>query len=176
MDMAVKDRLVSGGNDKTQRIWKLAADTHLLLQRHSAPVDAIAAVHTDRSITGSQDGDIMAWSAGSKRPFGHAKAAHSGNWISALSCVRFSDVAFSGSCDGAVKVWKMEHTKKGDGLETIGAIPMSGHVNALQVSHSGKLLVAAKGSEHKHGRWFNDKKEQNGIYIVRLKHSAPTVL
>lgn len=177
MDMAVKDRLISGGNDKTQRVWKLNADTHLLLQRHTAPVDCVAAVHTDRSLTGSQDGDIMAWSAASKRPFGHVRGAHGGNWISALSCVRFSDVAFSGSCDGAVKVWKMDPSaKKGTGLAQMGDIPISGHVNDLQVSHSGKLLVAAKGSEHKYGRWFNDKKETNGIYIVRLKHSAPTVL
>ena len=175
--LAAPGRLVSGGIDKTVRLWKVREDKHLFFSRHTASVDCVTAPVTDKFLSGGQDGSIMSWSCASKRPTCTLPKPHGGgdNWLTAMGCVRNSDVFFSGSSDGVVRIWK---TSPGGGkhavdAEEIGNLEVPGVINELTVSKSGKLVAMAVGKEHKHGRWHNVKSAKNGLALLRLDHSAP---
>lgn len=173
LDMFNKDRLLTGSMDKSARNWKVAADTHLLFAHHSASVDAVAAVHSDRFVTGSEDGQMMLWSSNSKKPQATV-AAHGGAWVSAVAAIRQSDVVLSGSQTGAVKVWKTATgealgKKKGKlSFQSLLDIPVVGAVNAIKTSSSGKLAVVAVGREGRNGRWETVPQAKNGIQVVRF--------
>ena len=92
---------------------------------------------------GGEDGEVCLWSGGKKKPI--ASAAHAveqvaeedhecSNWVSAVACCRYSDLAASGAADGVVRLWKADKS-----LTAVGEVPIEGHVNGLQLSAGWSL-------------------------------------
>lgn len=84
------------------------------------------------------------WSSAKKKPV--ASAPHSvelvkeedhecRNWVSAVACCRYSDLAASGAADGIVRLWRADKA-----LTAVGEVPIDGHVNGLQLSSGGAQL------------------------------------
>lgn len=176
MDLACKGRPLTGGGDKTVRLWKTDKDTHLMFSKHTYPVDAVAAVDSERFISGSQDGNIYLWSHASKKPLASALLKE-GGWISALAAVRRGNMAFTGSVDGVLRCWRFGRGGKNeDGTEKKGvrleqqaaSAEAPGCINAIAVGK--KVVACAVGKELKNGRWFHEKSRRNGLLIVPLSY------
>jgi len=170
MDLYNKGRPVTGGADKTARLWKLDKDTHLMFSKHTCPVDAVAILDSDRFVSGSQDGNLLLWSHGSKKPVAIGSTGN-GQWISALGTIRRGNVAFSGSVDGKLHAWSFTRNNDEDRLlkcTSVASLQAPGCVNAIAVGR--RFLACALGQEHKHGRWFYDCKQRNGIMFVPLSY------
>merc|ERR1712151_730178 len=102
MDLYNKGRPLTGGADKTVRLWNLERETHLMFNKHTYSVDAVAVADHDRFVSGSQDGNLHLWSNASKKPL--ASASLGGNlWVTALGTVRKGNIVFSGSIDGVLR-------------------------------------------------------------------------
>eukprot|EP00386_Alphamonas_edax_P000340 GDKI01001042.1.p1 GENE.GDKI01001042.1~~GDKI01001042.1.p1 ORF type:complete len:458 (-),score=133.03 GDKI01001042.1:147-1487(-) len=175
MDVLQKDRPLTGGDDKTCRMWKVSAETHLLFGANTGPVDSVTVMNAQLFAAGSQDGSISLMSLASRKPLCIEPTPHEGHGVSALACVRYSDALFSGSCNGQIKAWqsaKAEGEKRGKGRLIAGDIAqLKGCVNAMCVSRSGRFLAVAVGKEPKNGRWMNLKEAKNGLAFIPLQHS-----
>jgi len=170
LDIYQKDRLVSGGEDKTVRLWKMERDTHLMFNRHTASVDAVAVSDHERVVSGGQDGKLMVWSSTSKKPVASASVG-AGQWCTALASVRAGNVVFSGTTNGELQAWRLAKAEEGKGLKMLPAAPVinaPGCVNAIAAGK--KVLVCAVGKEHKFGRWHYDKKQKMGLMVVPLSY------
>lgn len=53
-------------------------------------------------------------------------------------------------------------------LSPLFAVPITGHVNALQFTDDGRYLLAAVGRAHRFGRWNVVKEAKNGLYVIDL--------
>lgn len=172
-DIAVKDRLLTGSEDNTSRLWKLSADSHLIFYSGNynsnseksleSPIDSVSCLNSINHITGQQNGTLSIWSQNKKKPLINLTRVHDGA-ITSVKSVPFTDLFFTGSCDGNIKSWKWFDDK----LTPINDIPIKGFVNDIAVSD--KLLVAAIGQEHRLGRWQTMKDSKNGIFIQHLSY------
>jgi ribosomal RNA-processing protein 9 len=147
---------------------------------HSAPIDAVALLHAEGFVSGSQDGSLTLWSSKRKKcvasaPRAHGDAASGGpNWISALASPAYSDVVISGSCDGKLRFWHADENERA--ITQLMEVPLPGFVNGLAVAPSGKFVAAAVGQEHRLGRWFNVPEGRNSLCLIALPqalHSKP---
>ncbi|KAJ2250655.1 pre-rRNA processing protein [Coemansia sp. RSA 455] len=96
-------------------------------------------------------------------------------WITALAAVPFTDMFFSASSDGLVRLWRMRPGKT-PGFDMVNTIPVAGFVNGLAVREltpEGSLavrkdiiLAVAVGNEPRLGRWAKEKARN----VVRLFH------
>lgn len=171
MDLYNSGRPVTGGSDKTVRLWKLDKDTHAIYSKHSYPVDAVAVLDHESFVSGAEDGALHLWSSTSKKPQATASIGK-GRWVSALGAVRRGNVVFSGSTDGSLRTWQAAKASEGGkGLKLQEAAPMvqvPGCINAIAVGR--KMMAIAVAKEHKLGRWFYDSKQRNGIAFVPLSY------
>ena len=87
-------------------------------------------------------------------------------WLTAMTTVPFSDVAISGSCDGALRFWHCNEASRS--LQQVLSAPVKGFVNGLVVAPSGRFAVAAVGQEHRLGRWSRVREAKNGCAVVAL--------
>mmetsp|Transcript_60870 Transcript_60870/g.89212 ORF Transcript_60870/g.89212 Transcript_60870/m.89212 type:complete len:109 (-) Transcript_60870:220-546(-) len=94
------------------------------------------------------------------------------NWISSCSALAYTDLVASGSCDGAIKLWKC--SKENAVLEELAQLPMAGYVNALAFANSGRFLVAGVGQEHRLGRWRRNPESKNGLAFFPLVGAKDT--
>ncbi|KTG42908.1 hypothetical protein cypCar_00007498 [Cyprinus carpio] len=159
LDCLSRERCVTaGGRDRTVRVWKIAEESQLVFHGHDS---------------------ISVWTVNKKKPVSTVKQAHGshGNtgleqpyWVSSVAALHNSDIVASGSHNSAVQLWKCGQGFRG--LEPLFSVPMTGFVNSLKFSNSGKFLVAGVGQEHRLGRWWRIKEARNGIYIIPLKRQA----
>merc|ERR1712194_147133 len=189
LDLYSKGRPLSGGVDKTVRLWKVERDTHLMFNKHTYAVDAVCVVDQDRFVSDSQDGSIMLWSQTSKKPLastslgstprrsgcGQSSSGTDEHWVSALGTVRRGDIVFSGSSAGKLQGWRLAKAEGGTdkkGVEFVPAldsIQLPGCINQIAV---GKRIVAcAVGKELKSGRWIYERSMRNGVVIMPLSYS-----
>jgi ribosomal RNA-processing protein 9 len=151
-------------------------------------------------VTGSDNGNISLWAANKKKPIFVRRECHgrdeplsasqvSGEtdtskvvvpapqprYITSLYAVPYSDVFFSGSWSGEIKVWKL--TEEMRSFELIGTIPgIKGVVNRISVVESGKrgketfVLYAGIGRELRLGRWLKVQ-GNNGLAEVVIHKS-----
>jgi ribosomal RNA-processing protein 9 len=97
----------------------------------------------------------------------HGKSATGdANWITAIATLHNSDLIASGSCDGYVRVWKMERNRE---IKLKFEIPVQGFVNSLVFSSDGERLIAGVGQEHRLGRWWRLKDAKNNVLVIPLK-------
>lgn len=71
-------------------------------------------LNEDWFVTGGEDGSLSLWFAMKKKPTVVIPAAHgyssagTPRWISAISCMKQSDLVVSGSNDGLVRLWRAD--------------------------------------------------------------------
>eukprot|EP00752_Nemacystus_decipiens_P007081 g6344.t1 len=172
-----KERVVTGGRDRTVRLWKVLEDTHLVFRPvGGGSIDCVRMLNEDWFTTGGEDGSLALWFAMKKKPAVLVPAAHGYSaagvprWISAVGCLKQSDLVISGSNDGAIRLWRADVEARS--LEQVSSVPLDGFVNGLAVSSAGKFVVAAVGQEHRLGRWEQDKGARNEVCVVSLPSGA----
>ncbi|XP_039530036.1 U3 small nucleolar RNA-interacting protein 2 isoform X1 [Pimephales promelas] len=183
LDCLSRERCVTaGGRDRTVRVWKIAEESQLVFHGHEGSIDCVQLINEEHMVTGGDDGSISIWTVNKKKPVCTVKKAHGshGNtgleqpyWVSSVAALHNSDTVASGasgSHDSAVQLWKCGQGFRG--LEPLFSIPVTGFVNSLKFSNSGKFLVAGVGQEHRLGRWWRIKEAKNGLYIIPLKRQV----
>lgn len=178
MDLYNKGRPVTGGADKSVRLWKVDKETHLMFNRHIYSADSVTVVDQERFLSGGQDGNLFLWSHASKKPLASASIGGGGDrWISALRAVRRGNVAFSGGVDGLLRCWRFgrgaavgaaEDDRALRLVEAMTPVPVPGCINAIAVGR--KVLACAVGKEHRLGRWYYEQKHKNGLLLVPLSY------
>ncbi|XP_026077395.1 U3 small nucleolar RNA-interacting protein 2-like isoform X1 [Carassius auratus] len=183
LDCLSRERCVTaGGRDRTVRVWKIAEESQLVFHGHEGSIDCIQLINEEHMVTGGDDGSISVWTVNKKKPVSTVKQAHGSHgltgleqpcWVSSVAALHNSDIVASGasgSHNSAVQLWKCGQGFRG--LEPLFSVPMTGFVNSLKFSNSGKFLVAGVGQEHRLGRWSRIKEARNGLYIIPLKRQA----
>ena len=182
LDCWNKDKPITSSTDRSLRLWSVAEDSHAVYRGHKASIDAVEFLTEDSFISGGEDGTISLWKDSLKKPISTVHDAHFDvtntsssttssppppHWVCSLAAIKMSDVVFSGSYDGFIRVWKAQPDAKS--IQRITTIPCVGFVNSLAVSSiDPTLLVAGLGREHKFGRWWNLKGNKDKIAIIRL--------
>ncbi|KAL4247758.1 Ribosomal RNA-processing protein Rrp9-like protein [Abortiporus biennis] len=185
-------------------------------------IECVAMIDESTFVSGGDSGSISLWSTQKKKPVFTQALAHGMDesnvdslednvemvrkprWITALGCLRYSDLFASGSWDNSIRLWKLDSKLRSFSL--IGTIPAIGVVNTIQLltvpsstqlswpqpEHSQSetvtandsvpkgsvLLVAGVGTETKMGRWIEKKREQgclNGALAVVIKPRTTSV-
>ena len=100
-------------------------------------------------------------------------------WVTALATIPYSNLIFSGSWDGVIRVWKVsKDTKK---IEPMGVIgneeSIRGIVNGIAVFERGEkadaeiVVCVGTGKELRLGRWL-EIPGRNGGYVMEIKKKA----
>jgi len=178
VDCHLKERPVSVGRDRTSRVWKIAEDTHLIFRGGAkiASADSVRVMKDNWFLTGHEDGNLGLWMSERKRAVVNISQAHGatgniGRSISAIGSLRGSDLAVTGSCDGYIRLWKVDmgETLKTRSIEPLDKLPLKGYVNGLALGPKARFCVAAVGQEPKLGRWDRIAGAKNRIAILRLR-------
>ncbi|KAL2207541.1 WD40 repeat-like protein [Sarocladium strictum] len=185
-------------------------------------MDRIAMIDDDLFVTGSDNGAIALWSVQKKKPVYIEPLAHgldpppapkeasaeedpgpevvpapTPRWITALKTIPYSDIIFSGSWDGQIRVWKLSEDKrkieplgtlssdntnsKSESAPANGTSPaITGIINDIAVFERGDrgkdgiCVVAAVSKEHRFGRWKlgNKNMGRNGGVIFEIPRTA----
>lgn len=175
IDTFQKERAVSSGTDVSAHVWKITEESQLIFKgNHQSSLDCIKVLNENIFIGASQDGGVSVWSTQKKNPLCKIEQCHgideaSGcpNWISSLATVRSSNLFATGSCNGEIKIWKLDLNQ--NNICHIATIPeMKGWVNSLAFSKSSHYLIAGLGREHRFGRWDTKYGSQNRVVIIKL--------
>lgn len=165
--------LSSGGSDGSLRIWKIVEESQLVYTGHWGSIDCVKLLNEEVFLSSSDNGSLCVWNIAKKKPIGVQKLAHGNsstgvaNWISAIATLVNSDLVASGSCDGFIRVWKLEKSYREIKLKF--EIPVDGFVNSLVFSTDGTSLIAGIGQEHRLGRWWRLKEAKNVILVIPFK-------
>lgn len=180
IDCYRKERPISVGRDRTARAWKLAEDTHLIFRGGSqvSSADCLSVIKDDWFVSGHDDGSLHLWLTDKKKAVAslahtHGSCSAVGRGITALACLKGSDLVMSGSCDSRLRLWEVRTglTLQERGIELIGEIPIPGYINDIAVGPRGKFCVVAVGQEPSLGRWNRVAKAKNRFGIVQLRHN-----
>jgi ribosomal RNA-processing protein 9 len=163
-----RERCVTAGRDNSVRCWKIPEESQLVFHGKGGSHDCVAMVNETFYVTGTDTGHLCLFSQKRKKPahvvkFAHGEDVHEGecgggaaSWITAVACLRDTDVVASGSSDGLVRFWRADLSGRGC-LRPVGEVRVEGFVNGLAFSPDGGFLAAAVGSEHRLGRWWRHR-------------------
>ncbi|PVV01919.1 hypothetical protein BB560_003643 [Smittium megazygosporum] len=108
-------------------------------------IDVVAMIDEETFVTGGDSGAISLWSFSRKKPIYTVHLAHGAEingslitprWITSISSIPLSDIFFSGSYDGLIKIWKIAENKA-NRFSLINTIPVEGYINRI-VLHQEK--------------------------------------
>jgi len=121
-------------------------------------------------------------SSAEKNPVQEPTAPPQPRWVTALAAIPYSNLIFSGSWDGNIRVWKVSANKRK--LEAVGAIggedSIRGIVNGISVLERGtkkdaKVLVCvATAKEMRLGRWMTVKGRSGGYVLDVMRKNNDT--
>lgn len=137
---------------------------------HIGSIDCVRFLNEEIFVSCTDQGSLCVWNLQKKRPIGEQKFAHGksstgvANWISSIATLVNSDLIASGSCDGFIRVWKLEKAYREIKLKF--EIPVTGFVNSLTFTTDGCSLIAGIGQEHRLGRWWRLKEARNVILVI----------
>lgn len=135
--------------EETQLVFRGgASDKKSKRMPREGTIDRISMLDDDLFITGSDSGALALWSVTKKKPVCIVPLAHgvdppvieegeeqrkgeveprpTPRWITALKTIPYSDVFFSGSWDGYVRVWRLSEDKRN--IEPLGVLSSPEHV------------------------------------------------
>jgi ribosomal RNA-processing protein 9 len=163
IDCWTKARPITGSSDRSARIWKIAEESHLVYRGPKASLDCVQLLGEETFLSGGQDGALSLWKESQKKPIASVPAAHgydgstmaTPRWITSMASVKMSDFCVSGSFDGQLRLWSVDSEERA--VQQVGAVPMAGFVNAIDIqqTRTPSLLAAGLGREHRLGRWWN---------------------
>lgn len=171
-----ESRLTFRGGDSGKPLSKQLAENNLYYPEGS--IDCVSMVDESHFLTGSDNGNLCFWALSKKKPLFTQRIAHDLQpemlasqasseatptqiiperqpyWITSLHGVPYSDIFFSGSYSGELKIWRIDR----EGLRSfklVGVVKINGCINRIDtVEVDSKLLVYVLVSkEHKFGRW-----------------------
>ena len=134
--------IVSGGNDGTVRVWRLAGGTPVgePLRGHDGRVYAVAVgtlpAGTPVIVSGGEDGTVRVWRLACGTPVGEPLRGHDGP-VLAVAVGTLADgtpVIVSGGEDGTVRVWRLA------GGTPVGE-PLRGHIGWVNAVAVGTLAA-----------------------------------
>lgn len=177
IDAHIRERAItSGGSDRTVRIWKIIEESQLVYTGgHEGSIENVKLINEETFLSSGDDGQLCVWSVNKKKPLASAKLAHGTtdkghpNWISAITTYLNTDLIASGSCDGFLRIWKLEQnfTK----INELFKISVVGFINDLHFIEGGSKIVACVGQEHRLGRWWTRKDAKNCLLVIPLLKS-----
>jgi ribosomal RNA-processing protein 9 len=178
VDALYKERaLTAGGADGTLRVWKIVDESQLVYNNgHSGSIDCVRFVNEEIFLSCGDDGSLCVWNVAKKKPIAEKKLAHglsstsTPNWISSIATLVNTDLIASGSCDGFIRVWKLEKFFREIKLKF--EIPVNGFVNSLTFTSDGSSLIAGIGQEHRLGRWWRLKESKNVILVIPFEKKS----
>jgi hypothetical protein len=131
-------QVLSGGQDKTVRVWDLSTGELVHVMRgYTSWVHAVAVTPDGRlALSGDFDGEILVWDLATGQQLGRF-VGHVAE-ILAVAVAPDGRTVVSGSVDRTVRVWDLA---TGTLLRTLRG--HSGAVNAVAVTPDGKLIVSA---------------------------------
>ena len=181
-DSLLQERCLSGGHDRSVRLWKIPEESHLAFSAQMGDwgsvtsIDCVRMVTEQLHVSGGDDGAICLWSNAKKKPVDVVTGAHvdadapssstTAPWITSLATQRHTDLLASGSCDGFIRLWGVDLEQKS--LFGVGAVPLDGFVNGMAFASDGRFVVAGVGQEHRLGRWTRVREARNGLHVVPL--------
>jgi ribosomal RNA-processing protein 9 len=172
IDSLYRDRCLSASRDKTIRLWKVVEETQLMFRASPfiQSVDALSMLNEEQFVTGGQDGSVCAWINTKKKPTSVVSQAHGGEWITSVGAQKFTDVCFSGSCDGFLNLYCLESSGiRTNKLNQLHRIPVTGYINGMvSDARDGRFVALAMGQEHRLGRWNKIQPARNGIQLISL--------
>lgn len=178
IDAHIRERAItSGGSDRTVRIWKIIEESQLVYTGgHDGSIENVKLINEETFLSSGDDGQLCVWSVNKKKPLSCVKLAHGRtdkghpNWISSITTLLNTDLVASGSCDGFLRIWRLEQnfTK----ITELFHVPIEGFINDLQFIDNGNKIVACVGQEHRLGRWWTQKQAKNCLLVVSLVKSS----
>lgn len=179
MDMMRHEKLLTVGNDRSCRIWKIRSDSQLVFRAPTLSMECCRFLNSSHFVTGSADG-LQLWNTSKKKPISCTPALHNNanslhfenSWIQSLASIHQSDLVGSGAADGSIRLWRVKGSdQRWTGFERLGlGLEASGNITALHFSKDGGLVFGAQSKEPRLGNWTNSRtKTQNSILIYRLK-------
>lgn len=166
-------------------------------------IDCCSMIDDQLFVTGSDNGNISLWSTNKKKPVYVARECHGRDdplspamasaesdptvvpspepqprYITSIYAVPFSNVFFSGSWSGDIKIWQLDEDLRK--FHQIGSIPgVKGVVNRITVEETGARnketynLFAALSKEPRLGRWLKVKGGKNGLLTAVIETKRP---
>ncbi|KAB7494525.1 U3 small nucleolar RNA-interacting protein 2, partial [Armadillidium nasatum] len=160
--------ITCGGRDEMVIVYVIIEEKQLRFSAFQSSIDGVKLINERTFVTYGQNGSLALWTTLKKKPHSVIPAAHGKNpennepfWLTSVASLVNTDVIASGSSDGFVRLWKVDHSRRK--LEEMFSIPVKGVVNGLEFTPSGTHLIAAVGQEHKLGRWFTEKSAKNSL-------------
>ncbi|KAJ2612678.1 pre-rRNA processing protein [Coemansia sp. RSA 1365] len=171
-------------------------------------VDCVTMIDEETYVTGGDSGALSLWSVQKKKPVYIHHVSHGvhpnpvilqtaddsheneevsavparPHWITALAAVPFTDLFFSASSDGWIRMWQLRPGKT-PGFDLLNVIPVAGYVNGLSVcelpgedpmsTKRNIVVAAAVGQEPRLGRW-EKQKVRNVVKVFQLPSTSPT--
>ncbi|KAH8914809.1 WD40 repeat-like protein [Atractiella rhizophila] len=209
LDLALlrgENAVTVGARDRTARYYKVTEETALVFrgggegkkgdnaERYTeGSLECCAMIDRQSFLTGGDSGTISLWHVSRKKPiFSHALAhgveesvAEDGSvsknprWITSIACLKYGDVFATGSWDGHIRLWRLEHNLKS--FSPLFSLPVIGVVNSLQIltapimgrkkgieEQEDVVVVAGVGQEHRLGRWMRKREGKNGAVVAVL--------
>lgn len=198
IDMMTNNRVLTCGYDKQINLWKVDSQSFLQFKiNESYSLDNIRAFNNDNYLTSTDDGTLLLWRTNKKKPifklnnthgfkkkitlnhpfFFNADALASNsafdieisNPITALGCIKNSDLIFTGSTDGNLNCYKYDPNSNDNKIEMINRLNLrDGCTNVIKPNAKNEFLVVANSSDTRLGRWDVIDHAKTGISIVKL--------
>ena len=195
MDMMSGNRLITCGNDNQINLWKVDSQSFLQFKINELSViDNIRAFDNNHFLSSTDNGTLLLWRTNKKKPIFKLSNSHGigkkvslnhrffknseqtyeeeycdlSSPISAIGCIRNSDVIFTGSNDGNLNIYKYSPND----VEKIKIFKnlylRDGVINSIKVSKNNEYAVVAHGRDNRLGRWDVIEEAVSGISIVKL--------
>ncbi|GAX81002.1 hypothetical protein CEUSTIGMA_g8437.t1 [Chlamydomonas eustigma] len=169
LDLLRAERAVTGGNDRSCRIWKVPEESQLVFRAPSMSTDCIRFISQGEVVSGGNDGTLQIWNQLRKKPLSIIKEAHG----------QRSVLHHGGSCAGYM-CSQQGSVLPSAATEAAGAVPVSsqqipdvtGWVQSVAVCHNSDL-VASGASDGTVRLWKVEKNKMGGAQDLSCLGGLP---
>jgi ribosomal RNA-processing protein 9 len=195
MDMMSGNRLITCGNDNQINLWKVDSQSFLQFKINELSVtDNIKAFNKDYFLSSTDNGILSLWRTSKKKPifklsnshgitrkvslnhpfFKNSEQSYDDEFcglsapITAIGCIKNSDVIFTGSNDGNLNIYKYSPNDVDKIIVFKNFYLRDGVINSIKTTKNNDYAVVAHGRDNRLGRWDVIEDTKNGISVVKL--------